>query len=233
MAILTDGEIKEAINKGELEIDPFDEEHGLQPASYDARLGKRAIITKSVSLEELKGKVEKEQIKEINVEKEESITIPGGAFALVSTLERIRLEGNYAGHIGMRTYYTRKGLVILSGLQIDPKWDGILVLGLANLSPRSLTLDYGDHLCTIEIHRLNRAANKDYSGLYMGEQREGKIPSADKDYLRTIETMSVSDLTNALIDLSRNVGDLGKWVRGFWIGFAIVIILAILSLVLR
>ena len=184
-------------------------------------------------MEELKGKVEKEQVKEINIEKEESITIPGGAFALVSTLERIRLEGNYAGHIGMRTYYTRKGLVILSGLQIDPKWDGILVLGLANLSPRSLTLDYRDHLCTIEIHRLNRAAGKDYSGLYMAEQREGKIPSADKDYLRTIETMSVSDLTNALIDLSRNVGDLGKWVRGFWIGFAIVIILAILSLVLR
>ena len=39
MAILTDSEIKEAINEGELEIDPFDEEHGLQPASYDARLG--------------------------------------------------------------------------------------------------------------------------------------------------------------------------------------------------
>lgn len=232
MAILTDGEVREAIAEGDIEIDPFDEEHGLQPASYDVRLGKKAIITKSVSLEELKGKVEQEQVKEINVEKEESIIIPGGAFALVSTFERIRLGGNYAGHIGMRTYYTRKGLVILSGLQIDPKWDGVLVLGLANLSPRSLTLDYKDHLCTIEIHRLNREANKDYSGLYISEQKEGKIPSADKDYLRTIETMSVSDLTKALIELSRNVSDVGKWVRGFWIGFAIIILLAILSLIL-
>ena len=136
MAILTDGEIKEAIRTGELEIDPFDEEHGLQPARYDMKLGKRAIITKSVSLEELKGKIQKEEVKEVNVEKEESITIPGGAFALVSTLERIRLAGNYAGHIGMRTYYTRTGRVILSGLQIDPKWAGVLGLGLANLSPR-------------------------------------------------------------------------------------------------
>ena len=233
MALLTDGEIKEAIEKGELEIDPFDEEHGLQPASYDMRLGKKALITKSVSLEELKGKVQKEEVKEINIEKEESVTIPGGAFALVSTLERIRLGGNYTSHIGMRTYYTRKGLVILSGLQIDPRWDGCLVLGLANLSPRSLTLDYGDHLCTIEIHRLNRAADKDYSGLYMAEQREGRIPSADKDYLRTIETMSVSDLTNALIDLSRNVGDLGKWVRGFWIVIVLALLSIVLSLVLR
>jgi hypothetical protein len=132
----------------------------------------------------------------------------------------------------MRTYYTRKGLSILSGLQVDPNWNANLVLGLANLSPRSLTLDYGDHLCTIEIHRLNRPADKDYSGLYMSEQREGRIPSSDKDYLRTIETMSVSDLTKALVELSRNVGDLGRWVRGFWVGFAIVIILAVLSIVL-
>lgn len=233
MAILTDGEIKQAIDKHEVEIDPFDEEHGLQPASYDMRLGKRAIITKSVSLDELRGKVEQEQVKEINVEKEESITIPGGAFALVTTVERIKLAGNYTGHIGMRTYYTRKGLIILSGLQIDPQWDGVLVLGLANLSPRALTLDYRDHLCSIEIHRLNRAADRDYSGLYVGEQREGRIPSADKDYLRTIETMSVSDLTNALVELSRNVGDIGKWVRGFWIGFGVVIVLCILSIVLR
>jgi deoxycytidine triphosphate deaminase len=233
MAILTDSEVREAISQGDIEIDPFDEERGLQPASYDMRLGKRAIISKSVSLDELKGKIQQEQVKEINVEKEESITIPGGAFALVTTLERIKLAGNYAGHIGMRTYYTRKGLAILSGLQIDPQWDGVLVLGIANLSPRALTLDYKDHLCTIEIHRLNRAANQDYSGLYVGEQKEGKIPSADKDYLRTIETMSVSDLTNALVDLSRNVGDLGKWVRGFWIGFAIVIVLGILAIVFR
>jgi len=66
----------------------------------------------------------------------------------------------------MRTYYTRKGLAVLSGLQIDPGWNGILVLGLANLSPRSVTLDYKDTLCTIEIHRLNRPAEKAYDGKY-------------------------------------------------------------------
>ena len=133
----------------------------------------------------------------------------------------------------MRTYYTRKGLAVLSGLQIDPGWNGILVLGLANLSPRSVTLDYKDTLCTIEIHRLNRPAEKAYDGKYMAEQRDGRIPTSDKDYLRTIETMSVSDLTKALVDLSKNVSDVSKWVRGFWIGFGIVIILAVLTIVLQ
>jgi dCTP deaminase len=232
MALLTDAEIKEALKKDGLEIDPFDDE-SLQAASYDMKLGKKAIITRTVSLEELKGKVQREDVKEINVDKEESITIPGGAFALVSTLERIKLPTNFAGHIGMRTYFTRKGLVVLSGLQIDPGWDGILVLGLANISPRSLTIDYKDHLCTIEIHRLNRPAEQKYEGTYMAEQREGRIPVSDKDYLRTIETMSVSDLTKALLELSQNVGSLSKWVRGFWIGFGIIIALAVLTVILQ
>lgn len=233
MALLTDVEIREAMKRDGLEIEPLDEQHGLQPASYDMRLGKKAIITRTVSLAELKGKIEKEEVKEISIDKEESITIPGGAFALVTTLERIKLPTNYAGHIGMRTYYTRKGLVILSGLQIDPGWNGNLVLGLANLSPRSITLDYQDHLCTIEIHRLNREAGKSYTGSYMAEQREGRIPSSDKDYLRTIETMTVSDLTKALIDLSQNVGALSKLVSGFWLGFGAVILLSILTIVLH
>jgi dCTP deaminase len=232
MALLTDAEIKEALKKDGLEIDPFDDE-SIQAASYDMKLGKKAIITRTVSLEELKGKVQREDVKEINVDKEESITIPGGAFALVSTLERIKLPTNFAGHIGMRTYFTRKGLVVLSGLQIDPGWDGILVLGLANISPRSLTIDYKDHLCTIEIHRLNRPAEQKYEGTYMAEQREGRIPVSDKDYLRTIETMSVSDLTKALLELSQNVGSLSKWVRGFWVGFGIIIALAVLTVILQ
>jgi len=67
----------------------------------------------------------------------------------------------------------------------------------------------------------------------MAEQRDGRIPTSDKDYLRTIETMSVSDLTKALVDLSKNVSDVSKWVRGFWIGFGIVIILAVLTIVLQ
>jgi len=40
----------------------------------------------------------------------------------------------HAAHTGMRSYYVRKGIAILSGIQIDPGWDAPLVLGLANLS---------------------------------------------------------------------------------------------------
>ena len=230
MALLTDIEISEAMQRGEIGIEPFDEDC-LKGSSYDLRLGKNAIISKSITLEELKIKIDKEEVKPINVEREESITIPGGAFALVSSFECVTLSNAFAGHIGMRTYYVRKGLALLSGLQIDPGWDAPLIFGLANLSPRSITLEFKDTLCTIEIHRLNREVGRSYDGRYMKDQREGRIPTSDKDYLRTIETMSVSDLTRALIDLSSSISSLGKWVQGFWFGIGILILLAVFDLI--
>jgi len=226
MALLTDSEIKQAMEKGDIEIEPFDEKQ-LQSATYDMRLGKRAIISRMVTLEELEKQITREEAKETDIEGERSIRIPGGAFALVTTLERIRLGKTYAGHIGMSTYYVRKGLSLLSGLQIDPGWDGVLILGLVNVSPRSITIDYQDDICSIEIHRLNIEPDKVYSGSYKEDQREGKIPKQDKDYLRTIETMSVSELTGALVNMSRSVGELSRSMRYFWIPVSLTFLAAI------
>ncbi|MEA3311371.1 MAG: dCTP deaminase [candidate division WOR-3 bacterium] len=230
MSLLSGSEINEARKKGDIEIDPFDE-GCLQGASYDMRLGERAIITKTISLKSLKSKLEEEAMNELDVEKKGSISIPAGGFALVTTLEKIRLGNNYVGHIGLSSYYGRKGLAILSGLQIDPGWDGVLVLGLCNLSARSIFIDYKSLLCTIEIHRLSRAVEP-FAGSVMEEQRKRKIPKIDRDYLRTIETMSVSDLTQALISISSSVDQLSKQMRLFWIPIGLLAVMAMISIII-
>jgi len=234
MPLLTYIEIKEAVEKGEISIENFDIEKSLQPASYDMRVGKRAIVSKSITLEEFKDKVTKETTKELDLEKEGSITIPAGAFCLITTYEKIKLSTNYAGHIGIRSYFARKGLAILSGLQIDTGFEGILVLGVCNISPRSITLDFLEPICTIEIHKLNREVEIPYPDTKMVEQKEGKIPAADKDYLRTIETMSISDMTKAIVMLSRNVSDLGNEIRNLriWIPIITSIIIGLLFVIL-
>jgi dCTP deaminase len=210
--LLSDVEIRDAMKKGEIVIENFDAE-SLQPASYDLRLGKRGIVTKSISLQELKEKLSKEEVKETDIEKEQSITIPAGSFALVTSLESLKFSTLYAGHLGAKSYYTRKGLALLSGLQVDPGFEGVLVLGFANLSPRTIVIEHEDPICTLEIHKLSKPASKPYSGKVLSEQKEGKIPIEDKDYLRTIETMSISDLTQALVTLSDNVSNATKMFR--------------------
>lgn len=204
--LLSDTDINEAMAKKEILIENFDPNQ-LQPASYDLRLGKKGLISKTLQLKELQMRMDEES-KEIDIEKEGSITIPAGGFALTTSFEKISLSNHYAAHIGLRSYFARKGILILSGLQIDPGFSGYLILGLCNLSPRSFTIDYQDSLCTVDFHQLNKPSSKAYDGRYASLQKEERIPPEDRDYLRTIETMSVSDLTKALLSLSQNVNAL-------------------------
>ena len=189
--LLTDGEIKKAMEKEELVIENFSEDC-LEPASYDMRLGKKALVSGKDA--------------EINIERTGSITIGAAEFALFTTYEKVKLSNVIVGHIGLRSYFARKGLVLLAGIQVDPTFEGILVLGAYNASSRRITLDYLDRFCTVEFHRLNQPVKKAYHGIE--EQRLGRVPQADKDYLRTMEVESLSDLSESVRRLTENVSTL-------------------------
>ncbi len=191
--LMTDGEIRQALASKKLLIENFSDEC-LQPASYDMRIGSKLLI----SSEEL----------EIDLTKKGSAVLAPGVFALVTTHESVGLSDSIAGHIGVKSYYTRKGMVMLTGLQIDPGFQGILVVGLYNASPRSLTLEYLAPFCTVEFHHLSRAAEKPFTP--GAEQRLGNIPRADKDYLRTLETQSLSEMSKNLRELTVDVSSLTR-----------------------
>jgi dCTP deaminase len=189
--LLSDVEIRDAMTKKEIIIEPF-LEFNLQPASYDLRIGKRMLMSGIET--------------EIDMESKHSVTLKAGQFALMTTLERIALSNNIAGHLGMKSYYVRKGVVLLAGLQIDPGWDGYLVLGMYNASPRSITLDYQSSLCTVDFFRLAVPVSKSFQT--SDEQKIGLIPKVDKDYLRTLETQTLSEMSESVRRLSENVNTL-------------------------
>jgi deoxycytidine triphosphate deaminase len=212
--LMTDGEIKESMVAGNgLRIRNF-YEASLQAASYDMRIGSRLLISSDET--------------EIDLSQRSSATLAPGVFALVTTQESVELPDSIAGHIGVKSYYTRKGLVMLSGLQIDPGFQGVLVIGLYNASPRSLTLEYLAPFCTVEFHKLARPAQSPYKAGQ--EQKDGQIPRADKDYLRTLETQSLSDMSQSLRSLTVDVGSLAQsmktmqWVISIGLPFIAVLI---------
>src|SRR2546425_252071 len=183
--LMTDNEIRQAMESGKLTIENFSD-RSLEPASYDMRVGKRLLISNDE--------------REIDLEARGSSTLEPGTFALLTTHERVRLDNTIAGHIGVKSYYTRKGIVMLSGLQIDPGFEGVLVIGLYNASPRSLTLDYLAPFCTVEFHQLARPVSRPF--VPGSEQKDGMIPRADRDYLRTLETQSLSEVSKSLRKLT-------------------------------
>jgi dCTP deaminase len=209
--LLTDGEIKEMMGE-EIVIEGFDDEF-LQPSSYDMRIGKKALVSHSDT--------------ESDVEKNGSVVIKPGEFALLTTHEGVKLAPNITGHIGVKSYYTRKGVVLLAGLQIDPGFEGHLVLGLYNAAPRQLVLDYLSPFCTVEFHKLSRNVEKPY--ISKGEQTKGQIPQVDKDYLRTLETQSLSDVAESVRLLTANMGEMNRWMKQIFFPILLLIFAAIVG----
>jgi dCTP deaminase len=193
--IMTDGEIKAALKAGDLKINDFSEEC-LEGAGYDARIGKHLQRAGDP--------------KEFDLESEGSAEIRAGEFFLFTTREGFALPQNMSAHLGPKSYFTYRGLVLLCGQHIDPGFSGTLVLGGYNASPRSVVVEFEERICNVEFHRLSRAVERpprEYPN-----HAQGHLPREVKDYIRGLTgaplyelTQTVSGLASSVQTLSTNV----------------------------
>ena len=192
--LMPDKDIQKARTLKELVIKKFSR-RCLQPASYDMRVGDEAFSSH--------GKVS------IDVKSKGFLQIRPGDFILVRTYESVKLSPNIAGHLGLRSFHTRKGLVLLAGPQIDPGFEGVLVVGLHNLDANELKLSYKEPFCTVEFYRLSEPVQQPYKGDYQGQNKiaesdctaiEERIPAwaPIDNRLRTLEE-EVKWLTEKLL----------------------------------
>ncbi len=193
--LLNRDQIKNAISQGLMTISDFSED-ALQPASYNFRLGDEAIAS---------SRKEKE-----NPSHKGLFTIPAGDFALVKTLERVSLSPRMAGHVGLRSHYAKKGLDILAGPQIDPGFNGYLVVGLTNLSPRDITIPYKEEFCTVEFYQFTEPVSMPYNGEYQGQ---AGITGKDLELLVDSQGMTFGEVIKSLSSLATTVKDQGRYVK--------------------
>jgi dCTP deaminase len=211
--LMRDKDISEAVKAGTIGITPFDGEK-LQGASYDLSLGGEALVSHS----DVKIILEPNSSTLLHLEP--------GAFALVLTKELLKFPRDVVGVIGMRSALARKGLILLAGMQIDPGFEGHLRFGLYNASPRRITLDYDYELCMIEFHKLTGPVNKVIAP--NPDLLRGRIPESDRDFLNSLETTSLSDLSKNMQVLTQNVSKLSSEVSTLFkfivpVGLAILI----------
>ena len=125
--ILVDEEIQNAVKNGVIEISDFSEDC-LQPASYDLRIGEEGYTLSVGTI--------------IDINKEGELQIQPGDFALIITHEKLRLPANMLGRFGLRSEYARMGFLATAGPQVDPGFEGKLVIGIVNFSSNSIKLPY-------------------------------------------------------------------------------------------
>jgi dCTP deaminase len=189
MTIMRDIEIISSVMQGEIIIDPFVTEH-IQAASYDLCLGEQAYVSG------------KDRV--INIQEQSSLELKPGQFAVVITSEKIRLPSDVSADIGISSYWTRKGILLLHGPQIDPGYEGRLVFGLYNASTRPSEISYKHRFCTIIFHRLLGPVQKPYQA--SPEQLRGLIPADDIRYIRElVDTKTLHELDNELMAFAHDL----------------------------
>lgn len=205
--MMGDAEIKDAVQQGDMDIDPLSDEL-LQPASYDLRVGAEAFVSDADEV--------------TDVAKRGLVVIEPGEFAVLMTLERVRCGPQVAGQLGLTSTFARQGLMLLSGPQIDPGFDGVLVVRVTNLAPQRVTLAYEVPFLTAQFFRLSSPVDEPYSG---SRQGQAGLDPADIQEMANPESPTIGGMVRSLASLARDVGDLKTSVK--WMGWAIPVIVAI------
>jgi dCTP deaminase len=141
VSILVGPQIQSLANAENL-IHPFDGAF-LQGASYDARLGYQ--YKKGGKISTLS-------------ESAPSLSLYPGEFAILQSLEELKLPIDIVGHNGVASRWTRLGLVCLFSPQIDPGFEGYLMVPVFNAGDAEIILNLKDDMFTLEFSQLSRPA---------------------------------------------------------------------------
>ena len=158
----------------------------------------------------------------INVANKGLVIIDPGEFAVVATRERVHCGPRVAAQIGLCSSLARDGLVLLSGPQIDPGFNGVLIVRVTNLAPKRITMPHQARFLTVQFFRLNHAVDHPYDGPRQGQT--GLRPD-DLRELAHPDSPTLGGMVRSLSALARDVSDLKTSVK--WMGWAIPIIVGL------
>lgn len=174
---LSDGDIRQRIYSGDLEIEPYESNH-VEPASVDLRLGnefkvpKKRYANRSIDLRD-----PDDDILMYDQYVGEYKLFPGD-FVLATTKESVTLPDNLVAKVTGRSSLGRLGLSIhqTAGF-IDPGFEGQITLELSNHGPAPVLLAEGARICQIIFTELSSPAEEPYG--HDGSQYQGQTGATE------------------------------------------------------
>ncbi len=173
--ILSDRSIREEIELGRIEIDPFDDKD-LQPSSVDLHVDRTFRTFHNQRYPFIDVKQEMTGLTElVEVPGDTPFILHPGEFVLGSTLERVRLPDDLVARLEGKSSLGRLGLLIHSTAgYVDPGWDGYLTLELSNVANLPITIYPGMKIGQISFFRLTTEAERPYGSSGRGSKYQGQ-----------------------------------------------------------
>lgn len=204
MVVLSDVDILAFIESGEIAIDGFSKSF-LEPASYDLRLGPDGIGQGGL----------------VDIKGQGCVTVARGETVVVHSHEKVHLGLRVIARYGLPSALARQGLILLSGPQVDPGFNGVLGITFFNAGTRPVVIAHMDKIATIEFDQLRTAASRPYLGPYQDQKRFASSEfNFSKDKYKTFE-----DIEAELRELESKVRSTSVIVNTVFLGLIVGITL--------
>lgn len=187
---LSDKSIIEALNSGNISIDPRPSDESITGVTADLRLGNRfrvfsshttPYIDLSGSREEMNKAVDKIMSDEVTIDDEDAFFLHPGELALGVTLESVTLPDNIVGWLDGRSSLARLGLLVhVTAHRIDPGWSGNIVLEFYNAGKLPLALRAGMAIGAISFETMTTPADRPYRQRKDAKYKDQSGPVASK-----------------------------------------------------
>lgn len=180
--VLSDRDIRAAIEGGRIGIEPFDPEC-VQPASVDIRLDRHFRVFRSSRHTHIDLARPLDDITELVTIDAGAFILHPGEFVLGSTRERIRLPDDIVSRVEGKSSLGRLGLLIHSTAGfIDPAWDGHITLELSNVNTIPITLYPGMRIGQLSFFPLSSPAQRPYGSPELGSSYQGQTGPTPSRY---------------------------------------------------
>ena len=177
--MLSDVEIRAALQSGEIVLTPPPVDSDIQPASVDVHLGNRfGILVLPEPAVDNGFDVEPQMLRgsssEIEYVDADSFIIYPNQFILCQLSEKLTLGDRFAARVEGKSSNGRKGLgVQITAGFVDAGWDGYLTLELYNFSDIPYILRAGDAIAQLAFDRLGTPAARPYGHKELGSHYQG------------------------------------------------------------
>jgi dCTP deaminase len=175
MSVLSDRDIRAAIEAGDVVIRPYDPKD-LQPSSVDLHLDKRFRVFRNNRYPYIDVRHPQPDLTELEtIDGDAPFILHPGEFVLGQTLEWTELPNDLVARLEGKSSLGRLGLLIHSTAgYVDPGWKGNLTLELSNVANLPIALYYGMKIGQISFFKMSSEVERPYGSPELGSKYQGQ-----------------------------------------------------------
>jgi dCTP deaminase len=185
VSVLSDRDIRAALEAGTVRIDPYDPQD-LQPSSVDLHLDRSFRVFRNNRYPYIDVRQKQPDLTEmLTIADDEPFILHPGEFVLGQTLEWTELPNDLVARLEGKSSLGRLGLLIHSTAgYVDPGWKGNLTLELSNVANLPIALYPGMKIGQISFLRMTTPADHPYGSSETGSKYQGQRgPTPSRYYL--------------------------------------------------